>query len=322
MNAELLEPVHESINLAILPRADGAAVWAEYQSRAEALRKTAETLTVTSIDDTAGQKLARATRLSVREIRLTVERRRVEMVEAMTMETRRINSNAKEVKDFCSAMEDRLLEQEEFIERETERLRRKRICARAAELAPYLTGPVSVDLGGMAAEAYAAFLADAKDLHTLRIEREQAAKAARLAKEKEEAEERERMRQENARLKEEAAARDAVARQERQAAADALQQERQARERVERQASEAAAAEQRRKQAAADDEARLKKRQVAAERKAAAAPDKQKLLGFAAEVRALTVPAVKSNEGVAAAADISRKVAAFADWIVQQAEQL
>lgn len=232
--AEIVESVP---NEETMPRADSPAIWNEYRAKAEALKATAETLQVTSIEDTAGQKLARTARLSLREIRLAVEKRRKELVEHKTKEVARINGAAKEVRDYCETLEGRLLEQEQFIERETARIEDVRRTDRANALRPFMQSLPTVDLGKIEESEFLSILADAKDLHEMRLKREAEAEAARIAKEKEEAEERERIRQENARLKAEAEAREAVIAEERRKAAEAL--------RIEREEAEAKAAAER-----------------------------------------------------------------------------
>lgn len=49
-----------------------------FKAELEKLKATAETLTVTSIDDKAGMKLARATRLTFRELRVSITHRHKE----------------------------------------------------------------------------------------------------------------------------------------------------------------------------------------------------------------------------------------------------
>lgn len=351
MSTDLLEPVSETPPLGLMARADAVSILDAFMKKAEALRKTAETLTVTSVDDTAGQALARTTRLSLRSIRIELEKQRVGLVEEMTKETRRINSTAKAVKDFIEPLEERLLEQEQFVDREKERIRNELRQNRQKELAPYLTSPPAFDLGLMEPDSYATFLADQKDLNALRIQREKAAEEARIAREKADAEEREQMRVENERLRAEAAERERVAaeerrkadeelkaleetaRKEREAAAAkqreieavaaeerrkaeaALRLEREAREAAERRQQEAADAENRRVAAELRAEEARRAEEAAAAEKAAAAPDKEKLEAFADMIAGLQVPAATSPAGRKVAAEVAAKVANFSKWI-------
>lgn len=428
---QLLANDTQAPNLGLLPRADASAVMAGYQARAEALRHTAETLVVSDIDDLAGMALARTTRLSLRAIRIEAEKQRLNMVEDMTKETRRINTAAREIKEAIEPLEARLLEQELFIDREKERLLTLRRSERLTELAPYLTGQPLADVGLMEPSVWAGFLADAKDLHALKVKREADAEAAALAEIERQAEERRAVEAENARLREEAAAAAAAleaereaqrvahrqrleaeaaeqlrqaeiqraaaaealrlqaqaAEEERAAAAErqrirdeALRIEREARDaevqriqaeaKAERDAAAAALAEERAKaereaaaaaaalaaeRAAAERAARIERearqeadrqrqatedaerRRVAdalraeaerrdaellAARKAASAPDCERLLAFADEVRALGVPAMRTQDGQEAAAVVAAKCQTFGAWIEQQAHRL
>jgi hypothetical protein len=339
MQTELLEPDTETPSLELLPRADAEAILNGYLAKAQALRHTAETLTVTVITDTAGLTLARNTRLSLRAIRIETEKRRVAMVEDMTRETRRINAAAKAVKDFIEPLEERLLEQEQFVDREKERLLNERRQTRLTELSPFLTSQPPADVGLMEPDVYASFLADAKTLHGIKVQREREAEEARQAQEKADAEERERMRLENEKLRAEAEAREAEAHREREAAAakqreieaaaakelkeaaDALAKEREAREAAERRQQQAAAAEQRR----INEELRAEEARRAAEaqaaRKAAAAPDKQKLMAFVSLIQALPVPMLSAgNHHIQT--DLIRRLAGAVTWIKAQADEI
>ncbi len=68
--------------------------------------------------------------------------------------------------------------------------------------------------------------------------------------------------------------------------------------------------------------AKAKAEAEAAARKAAAAPDKEKLLAFAAQVAAMTVPTVSSPAGQALAEQLTKKIAWLADWTITQADAL
>lgn len=187
----------------------------EFRAQAEKLKVTAETLTVTDINDKAGMKLARATRLELREVRIAIDKRRKELGEHHLRETQRINTDAKELRDLIEPLEARLQLQEDFIEVETKRIADEKRAARASELAPFLSAPVAIDLGMMADDAYAALLSDSKDAHATKLAREQKEREEAAAKLKVEAEERARVIAENIRLKEENAKKEAEAMAER-----------------------------------------------------------------------------------------------------------
>lgn len=392
-----------------MKRADLPVIWDGYRAQAEKLKMTAETLTITDVSQVAEMKIARTTRLALREIRVAVDKKRLELVEGIKAEAKKIDGAAKAIKDYIEPLEARLLDQEQFIERETLRIEDVRRESRHVELKPFQTGPLSVDLGKLSDEDYAKMLADAKDLAALREERVRKEREAAEAQAKAEAEERERIRLENERLKNEAeeAAR---ARAEAEAAAKAEREEaarlaRKAKEKAdaelaaerakaeaeakaeleasrkreaqlaaaakrEREIAEAAAKKQRDeieaearadKEAADKENARLagiaeqerqkaataareakeakdaieekrrydelmaakaEQERLAAEEAARLAPEKDKLMAFAAVVRALVVPVLETDKGNAVAVEIESQVVKFAAFIEKKAGAL
>lgn len=235
----------------------------DYKAKAEKLKKTAETLTVTDINDKAGMKLARATRLELKDVRVAIEKRRKELGEHHLRETQRINGDAKALKDLIEPLETRLLEQEQFAEREAARLLTELREIRTAELAPFLTGPLAVDVGAMPEAEYTSLFNDCKAAYEAKIEREAREKAEAEAAAKAERERIEAQRIENERLKKEAAEREAAAAKEREAAAALLAKERA--EAAEREAAAAAKAKAEREelQRKADEEARIVRERAA-----------------------------------------------------------
>lgn len=338
MQTAILEPAPETANLEAMPRADGLAIWGEIRERAEKLKLTAETLTVTSADDKAGMALARTTRLALRDVRLLARDRHKEMKEEYLVKGRKVDAAKNEIFSLIEPLEARLLEQEQFAERQE--------AARIAELAGVRTAElinaesfIPSNVGAMPEDDYLALLEGAKLTKAAKIEAARKLEEERVANEKAEAEERERIRQENIRLKTEAEAREAEARKEREAAAakqreieanaakeraaaaEALSKEREAREAVERQQRETVAAEQRRAAADAKAKAEREKAEQEAACKAATAPDKEKLRDFAATVRALSAPTLSAS-AAATGEEVARKVINFANWIETQADAL
>lgn len=106
-----------SSDLSLLPRADLPVIWDGFRAKAEELRTTAETLTVTSVEQKAEMGLARTTRLTLKQIRVEVEKKRVELGEGHLTEIQKINGAAKKIKEMIEPLEARLLHQEQFAER-------------------------------------------------------------------------------------------------------------------------------------------------------------------------------------------------------------
>ena len=360
-----MELVTTTPDLSIMPRVDAATIWQGFRDQLEALKETADTLTVTDVSQVEEIKLARTTRITLKNIRCAVEARRKELGDGFLKAKQSIDSDAKALKEFCELREDRLLEMEQFAERkEAERI--AEIVKERQEAVAYFDGQVfGVDFAVMSEADFDKYLATCEAAQNFRKAEEARIAAEKEAKEKAEAEERERIRLENERLQAEAKEREAVLAKERedrmlaekkayeekvalQIAADkakAVAEAILAKERAEsaareKEARDAADKEKARLEAIASKaeaqrreiEAEAERKQIAAaeeaarialiEKRAAAAPDKDKLIQFAASVRNFQVPSCKTDEGKVVAADISRKVASFAEWIVKQVEVL
>lgn len=217
MSTELV-PAEEAPDLATMKRADVPAIWTDYRAKAEALKKTAETLIVTSVDQKAEMKLARATRLSIKDLRVEIDHKRKELGEEALRRKQKIDSDAKELRDILEPLEARLLEQEKFAERAEEARKAELKAAREKELVAFGVETQFVDLATMPEEAYDKFYESAQAGFRAKVAAEKKAKEEAEAKAKADAEERQRVQAENERLKKEAAERDAKAKAERDAA--------------------------------------------------------------------------------------------------------
>lgn len=336
----MLVKQEDSPDLETMRRADIPAIWSDYRAQLEKLKATAETLTVTDVSQKAEMKLARVTRLTLKDLRVAIEKRRKELGEDYLRKTQKINAAAKELKELIEPLETRLLEQEQFSEIQEAKRKSELKATREAELIPTGADVSLYRLDEMPDETYARLLADSITAKANREEAARKAEAERIAKEKAEAEERERIRQENEALRKKAAEMEAAALverkrvdAERKAAEEKARKEREEIERkaaAERQKAEAAALAEKLAREKVETELRQRKEAEAAaskakaeaERKAQKAPDKTKLTTFADTVRALRVPDMVTQEGAQAAFEVSEKVAAFAEWIDKKATAL
>lgn len=185
-------------------RSDLPSIWQPYQQKLEELRETALKLTVTNSDQKYEMKIARATRLELKSLRIEVEKKRKELGEDLLKQTQRINGAAKEIREALETLEERLLEQEQFAEREAAKKLLELTEQRTAELNA-VGSMVPASVGTLSDAEFAGLLADAKALAELKAERERQAEADRLAKIEADRLERERIEAENERLKAEAA---------------------------------------------------------------------------------------------------------------------
>ena len=216
---------------------------------------------VTSAEQTAEIKLARESRLGLRKIRVEVERLRKKLKEDSLRRGQAIDRVAGALKNMIEPIEEVLLEQEEFVERQTKARLDELRASRAKELRALGADPlVYADLALMPDGAWTDALAAA---HAARDAREAKAKAEReaAAREAEERAAREKaQREENERLRREAA--EAKAREDAERAAREREiaklkadvERTQLAERLEREKAEAEARAEREKAAKAEAE--------------------------------------------------------------------
>ena len=254
---------------AFQPFIDQAQEWAEQ----------ADSLVVTSAEDTKTMKECRSLRLNLKQVRVETEKKRKAMKEASLREGKAIDGMANIVKFLVVPIEERLQEQEDFAKLEREKKIARLQGERSAMLDDYDFDYSYIQLGEMAEEAFQGLLKTAKDAHEARVKAEQeriAAEQKRLEEEAKaeaerkakEAAERKRMEEENARLKAEQEAKEAE-----------LQKEREEREK-ERNALEAKQAAERKKAEAAEKKRKAeaaKKLKAEQEAKAAAEAEAKRL---------------------------------------------
>lgn len=328
------------------------AAFEGYFTQADEWRAKALAIQITRPDQIREMKLARETRLALREIRINAEKTRKALKEDSLKKGKAIDGIFNMLAFAVEPLEKHLLEQEQFIQRLEEQRKAKLKADREAELIPlgfdafslYQLGEMDDATYGQLLEthrlAYAARLEAAKKAEAERIERELKEAEERVAREAAAAAERERLRQENERLArekaeaekkaaEERAKLEAEARaerermdRERRAAEEKARQEREAAEakaRAEREAREKLEAEVRAKQEA---DRKAKEDAIAAQRAAAAAPDREKLDALAQAIRALPVPEMSTHSGQEIEALIRSQVEKFAAWIENQKTKL
>jgi hypothetical protein len=214
------------------------------------------------------QKMARETRLALKNVRCDVERTRKFLKDSSLKRGKAIDGYANVLRYLCEPAEERMAAIEQHAERmETARIARL-IEDRSRLLAEVGADPSAYNLGVMDESTFVIILDTAKKQ---KAEKEAAAKRAeeeRIAKEQAEAAERERVRAENERLKKVLAEKEAAIARERQiAAANAAKLAEAAR--AERERAEAAFLAEREAAAAKDREIQERNRKVQEEAAAA-----------------------------------------------------
>lgn len=312
------------------------AAFGEMFDQAEKWAAGAHQIVVTSEDQKREMRLARETRLALREIRVKAEHARKRLKEDSTRRGKAIDGMANVLKALIEPLEAHLLEQETFAERAEAKRRDDLRDARAETLRALGADPsIYANLGATSEETWALTLASAQEAHEGRLEAARQAEAVRVEAERIAAERREQERQaavraeaeraererlqaeENARLHAEMKERERLAAIERErleaervaerAKAKAETEAREAELEAERKkASEAAAALEAERTAAARAKADAEAAACAAEARA------ERLKRQADEAEAAKVAAVARERERAAAAPDREKFAAFA----------
>jgi hypothetical protein len=264
-----------------------------YFQQADEWRSKALTIQITRADQVREMKLARETRLALREIRINAEKTRKRLKEDSLRKGKAIDGIYNMLAFAVEPLEKHLLEQEQFVERMEAERKAKLRAERERQLEPFGVDCSLYQLGEMSDEVFSSLIETNKLAHEARIEAARKAEAERIEREAAEAAEKERLKK--------------VA----EAAESAARAEREARQRVE--------AELRANQEA---EAKAKADAEAASRAAAAAPDRDKLAALSAAIRALPMPSLSTEAGQEIEAVIRSQTNKFAAWVDSQANKL
>jgi len=183
-STELVAPVQPGE-----PRMKQLVVWDDFRAEAIRLRATAETLTVTSSSQVAEMKLARATRLTIKNLRVAISKKHTELKASVLEEGRKIDAGKNELLKILEPLEDRLLLQENFAEREAARLKAEKHNERVKQITPYLPSPPIIDLAEMSEGDFNAALESAKSVYEHNLaqakrEHEARVEAARIEQER------------------------------------------------------------------------------------------------------------------------------------------
>lgn len=283
-------------------------IWSQFRAKAEALKTTAETLTVTSLDDKANMRLARQTRLSLREIRLGLTATHKELKAEALKTCNELDREKRELLALIEPLEERMKYMEDFEERVEAEARSQRQHQREDLLKPYnVDMGMFANLGDMSEAQWEAALAAAQDMHrraqeAAEIERQQAEERARRQAEIE---------AENAKLRAEAAERDREQAAERARLAALAKLEADKAAALEREARAKEAAERAKAEAEAE-----------AKRKAESAPDKEKIMKLADALNEYPLPECVTEGGKATVNAIAGKLAWLAAWIREEGGKL
>jgi hypothetical protein len=257
---------------------------------------------VTSEDQVEEMKQARKYRILLKNIRNDADKARVSLKEGYLRGANAVQAIFNDIRDVTKPEEDRLLEQEKFIERIREERKEKEINEKLLKLSEYSENDQYSDrkiIENLTDDGFEKYLQTVKSAYEARKKAEQEAENERISQEKEQREEQERIRKENEALRKQAEEREKALAKERAEQQKKLDAERKAREqaeakiRAERARIEKIEADKRAKELAE------KKAEEELARKKLLAPDKEKLLELAHMIDSVTMPSVASREASA-----------------------
>lgn len=310
------------------------AVFTPLLEQAEDWRKKVALIQVTDASQVREMKLARESRLALKEIRVNAEKARKKLKEDSLRRGKAIDGAYNILEFIIAPLEKSLEEQEKFVEIKEAARKAELSRARTHRLQQLNVDTTFYKLDEMPDTTFEDLFQSSQIAFNEKQRAAQKVEQDRIAAEKAAQEEQARIKAENERLKKEAAEREEANRQERlkeQAAREIERQRRQAEydaaaktaadEKLELQ-RKADVAEKARKdieQAASDR--RLKEDRAielanAANRAAAAAPDREKLKAFAATIRAIALPALQDPAALAALKDTFSDLAFFVETLV------
>lgn len=265
----------------------------------------AKMIKVTSVEQKRDMKLARESRLALREIRVHAEKTRKRMKEEHLQRGRAIDGMAHVIRAHIEPIEAYLLEQETFAERAEAAVRAELADARSKALTAYGVDPsVYSSLGELDESSWAAIVDNARVAHEAKLEAAKQADAVRVEAERLAAEARAAARAEAAKREAERAERERAAAEE-NARLRAAAAELEAKATAEREAAEA---ERRR---LADEHAKDRAEAAAEAARAAASALAERLAREAAEAEVAAVRAAEARR--LADAEASARAAAEAE---------
>jgi hypothetical protein len=305
------------------------AVFEPLFAQAEEWSARAKLIKVTSVDQTREMKLARESRLGLRQVRVAADKERKRLKADSLRLGRAIDGAYSVFEAVVAPIEEYLRDQETFAERAEESRKTALASSRAETLVAYGASPdLYAALGDMSDEAWVQTVESAKLAHEARIEAARQAEAVRveaerIMAEKREAERKERIAaeaervdrervqaEENAKLRRELAAREDAARVEREAAEKARAYAARI-EREEREAIEAKAKAEREAAAEETRKARAEVDRLEAERLALATAERERAAAEVARLEAERAEFVAAQAAAELAPD-REKLAAFA----------
>ena len=311
-----------------IERVKAESIWVQFEDFFGAVSECAEKvdgLEITDVSQKKEMKLARSTRLKLKNIRVAAEKKKKTLKDGILKEGRFIDATYRLIADATKPVEADLLEKENYAKRKDAERKAQLLAERTAILEPLGVDTKYLALDVMGEDDWEDLVLRSREIHERHQERLRKEEEERQAREKAEAEERARAQAELARMRKEQEERErklaqereeerrrfeaeqAALRKERELAEEAVRKEREAREemeRKERERQEEELREARAEKERVERELREKEAAELAERQRAEAErrrleqagDKEKLLAYLKAVKSIEVPTVDSDD--------------------------
>jgi trichohyalin len=159
-------------------------------------------IVVVDVNDKDMMLKARDARLKLKEIRVNVEKTRKGLKENLVLKSKAIDGLANIIKSYIVPLEDKLEEQEKFIELQEEKRLNELFETRNKEISVYLPEASAVyDIKHMTEEVYQILLKNMKELYEIKQEKIKKEEEEKIRQQEEERKEQIRIKEENERLK-------------------------------------------------------------------------------------------------------------------------
>ncbi|MCK5341851.1 MAG: hypothetical protein KAR20_00525 [Candidatus Heimdallarchaeota archaeon] len=310
-----------------------AQAFTPFFEQTEEWKEKALALKITSHEQITEMADARTARLALKAIRVEAKKAHDSLKEESKLKGRAIDGMYNIILAQIVPIEKHLQEHEDFIKIQLEQQRAERLELRESKLEPFDVDTSYINLADMPEDDFTQFYEMSKRNHESQLAKIREAEQDRIAKEKAESEERERIRIENEKLKKEAEIREQKAEAERKAReieSEKIRKANEAKIKAEQEKAAKIQAELDKKKAAEEKAIRDAEMKAEAERKAAEEttkkeaqrPDKQKLINFAAEIAAIELPDLKSDNAKKVLEGVKNKLNETWSFITNEAKKL
>jgi len=289
--------------------------------KAHKLVTKSKSIIVTREDQIKEMEQARELRIQLKNLRNDANKVRVSLKEGYLRGGNAVQEIFNDIKEIIKPEEDRLLEQEKFIEKIQAERKEKEVNEKLLKISKYSENDQYTDrkiIESLSNDSFEKYLATVKTAFETKKAEEVKLEADRVAKVEAEREEQEKTRLENIRLKEEADAREKELAKERAEQQKVLEAERKLRA----EADAKVEAERQKEQARLKEEADALDKKAEEEKQKLLAPDKNKLFIISADLEAYKLPSVSSNNAKIILNELDNSLKELSYWLNNEIKKL